>query len=201
MKRALLLTGIVLLGSFYLFVISKIFQPEVSERYRAYYIDKRLKYWNDGITPLNQPGTAVDLTLKAPQLSADGWSSPDTSGTRFTKSPASIFLQLDTAAPPPTDLVIESCSCITANTSPIEITVLVNNHPVGILHYEPNMNRNIQAFAIPARALTENRKQLTVTFRSRNNLRSAIIRIKRMTLTAPGYPDEIFIEQVKGNGI
>ncbi|MCG8345821.1 MAG: hypothetical protein MI685_11790 [Chlorobiales bacterium] len=200
-KRVLLLAGIVLLGVFYFFVMSKVFQPDVSEHYRAYYIDKRFKYRNAGIIMLVRPGTSIDFTRKVPQLSPIGWSSPDTNGTRLTKSFASIFLQRDTTSNPPTNIIIESRSSIIPNTSQIEVTVLMNNQRAGTLLYGSHIPDKLQVLPVPPKALGNNRKRLLMTFSTRNSLRSAIISIKSITFTAPGSPGEVFIEQVKRKGL
>jgi hypothetical protein len=189
-KRALLLAGIALLGSFYLVAACRFFQPDVSERYRACYIDKQLKYWNlkyskTSITRFNWQDFRFVSSSNFPQLSADGWSPPDTTGLRLINSPASMYLQFDTACGPHAHIIIKSHSMIMPDTSPVEVSVLINNQRAGAMLYGPNITDTPQVFPIPDSAVDKKRKKLTVTFITLDNLNSAIIRIQSITLTAP----------------
>ncbi len=180
-KRMLFFFGVAILGTFYFFVTSRIFQPDVSEYYRACYIDKRLNYWNlkyrkDRVTPLN---------WKALQISQSGWSLPDTAGIRLLNSPASISLQLKPVSSKPAHIFIESRSFLNSDYSPTDVQVLINDRSVGALHSGLQNPTKPQMFPVPDTMMNDNRNKLTITFIARNSPRSACIYIQSIMLSSP----------------
>ena len=92
--RPLLFIVCCLLASFYLSVIYLAFHPNVSFLYRAYYIDRDLKYWNHGEGIRYTLGQTLDFSQRLPYLSREGWSSPETQGTWSEGAAGRLLLEL-----------------------------------------------------------------------------------------------------------
>jgi hypothetical protein len=93
--RPVLFSACCLLAAFYLFVIYLALHPNVSSLYRAYYIDKDLKYWNHGEGIHYELGQKLDFATRLPYLSREGWSSPESQGTWSKGAFGRLLLELN----------------------------------------------------------------------------------------------------------
>ena len=66
---------------FYSYVTYIAFNPNVSNEYRLYYIEKKLLHWNNGEGLSYTLGTTLDFSKNIPYLSRHGWSHKEKSST------------------------------------------------------------------------------------------------------------------------
>jgi hypothetical protein len=95
LARPILFIVCCLLAAFYLSVIYLALHPNVSFLYRAYYIDKDLKYWNHGEGIQYTLGQSLDFSKRVPYLSREGWSYPETHGTWSEGASGRLLLELN----------------------------------------------------------------------------------------------------------
>jgi len=82
-KRTIYIFLILIVCLFEIYVLFNIFNPKVSDHYRLYYIEKKLKYWSHGKFPVYDNGELLSHTTIEPFLSSNGWSH-DESNHRWT---------------------------------------------------------------------------------------------------------------------
>jgi hypothetical protein len=85
---------------FYLFVLFEAANPVVSDNYRLYYIERRLRDWNKGAGLSYDLGTTIEFSRAVPFLSRRGWSSPEAWGTWSEGSSSELFLAISGCARP-----------------------------------------------------------------------------------------------------
>lgn len=73
MKRKYIV-NILIIVIFELIVIYNIVHPKVSEVYKLYYIDRKLKHWSGEDGLIYKKGTLLSYKTIKPYLSANGWS-------------------------------------------------------------------------------------------------------------------------------
>jgi hypothetical protein len=98
--RPILFVVCCLLAAFYLSVTYLAFHPNVSFLYRAYYIDRDLKYWNHGEGISYTLGQTLDFSKRLPYLSSEGWSFPETQGTWSEGASSRLLLELNQIGQP-----------------------------------------------------------------------------------------------------
>jgi hypothetical protein len=98
--RSILFIVCCLLAAFYISVFYLAFHPNVSFLYRAYYIDKDLKYWNHGEGIRYTLGQTLDFSNRLPYLSREGWSYPETHGTWSEGFSGRLLLELNGISQP-----------------------------------------------------------------------------------------------------
>ena len=98
--RPILFIVCCLLAAFYLSVTYLAFHPNVSFLYRAYYIDRDLKYWNHGEGIGYTLGQILDFSKRLPYLSSEGWSFPETQGTWSEGASGKLLLELNQIGQP-----------------------------------------------------------------------------------------------------
>jgi hypothetical protein len=94
------LIGCCLLAVFYLSAIYLTVHPNVSFLYRAYYIDRILKYWNHGEDIHYTLGQTLDFRKRLPYLSNEGWSFPETQGTWSEGASGRLLLEMNQTSRP-----------------------------------------------------------------------------------------------------
>ncbi len=95
-KKTFVLFLIFLVCSFETFVIYKIFTPNVSDEYKLYYIDKKLKYWTRGKSLDYKPGDLLDFKEISLYLSRNGWSNAENSFRWTDGSSSEIYIKIPT---------------------------------------------------------------------------------------------------------
>lgn len=81
--------------SFYAGVFYLALTPDVSQTYRLYYIDKKLKYWNHGAELRYQAGSLVDFAHRVPYLSRQGWAQEESLGTWSIGKTSELYFDLE----------------------------------------------------------------------------------------------------------
>jgi hypothetical protein len=92
--RPLLFIACGALAASYLSIAYLALHPKVSFLYRAYYIDRDLKYWNHGKGLHYTLGQTLHFDQPLPYLSREGWSSSETDGTWSEGPSGKLFLEL-----------------------------------------------------------------------------------------------------------
>jgi hypothetical protein len=100
-RRSILVASLLAaLSAFYLHVLYLAATPQVSNVYKAYYMERKLRTWNHGNGPTYTLGQVMDFSEELPWLSKRGWSRHEKDGTWSDGKSAEIFLCIAAGAKP-----------------------------------------------------------------------------------------------------
>ena len=85
---------------FYCYVTYIAFNPNVSNEYRLYYIEKKLLHWNNGEGLSYTLGTTLDFSKNIPYLSRHGWSHKEKSSTWSNGEFSELYFDLKSSKLP-----------------------------------------------------------------------------------------------------
>lgn len=107
--RFVLMTLIVLLSGYYLWVLYKAVTPNVSHAYQAYYIDHKTLFWqlNNPELSLTLP-TKIDVSQRSAYLSREGWAKKPTVSSRSLNAEGGLYFTLSKPVLHPVRLTIST---------------------------------------------------------------------------------------------
>lgn len=149
MARAFYLSACCALAAFYGVVLYLTQHPHVSPLYRAYYIDRKLLYWNHGEGLRYTLGDWLDFRKRIPYLSRDGWSSPEDWGTWSIGETSSLLFELE-ETDRPTEIRVIGIPFLALDRGITEQTIsaFANDVPLGkVTLTSPSVDEIV--FAIP----------------------------------------------------
>jgi hypothetical protein len=99
LERWLVSVLLAALCSFYFWVLYVALNPNVSENYRWYFIEKKLRHWPGKRTLEYQLGDIVDLTARQPYLSRLGWGHPEKWGAWSLGKSSELYFRIPPSTP------------------------------------------------------------------------------------------------------
>jgi hypothetical protein len=160
--RPVLFSACCLLAAFYLSVLYLTLHPNVSSLYRAYYIDKDLKYWNHGEGIHYELGQTLDFTTRLPYLSREGWSSPESEGTWSKGAGGRLLLELNGMSKP-TEIRFTATPFLAPRLDGQRIVVWANGVKLGEAILTSPMAKEI-SFAVGPTVRLRNGRELEICF-------------------------------------
>lgn len=135
--------------AFHLFVMSVVFRPDVSEAYRLYYFDKKLKHWPGDSRLEYRLGDLIDFSDRVIFLSREGWSNPEKWGTWTIGNEASLLFRLDKPPKKDVEFLVEMIAFVRPALPLQTVSVSANEKPVDDWVYNWGDKRSVFRAVIP----------------------------------------------------